>query len=120
VAIRLNRPAYERAKNLIARGRYAFDARDDWSEHRPSAGAENDFIFEHGMAEYAHWHLGIDDERREGTKGRFSFPYGDFDRVHRCAVLSAEVRAGQYRYQDLEIAVAHLHGEIDALALRLG
>jgi hypothetical protein len=30
-------------------------------------------------------------------------------------VLSAESRAGQYKYYDIENAAAHLHGMIDAV-----
>jgi hypothetical protein len=33
--------------------------------------------------------------------------------VHRCAVLSAESRAGQYKHNDIELAAAHLHEVID-------
>jgi hypothetical protein len=67
----------------------------------------------HGFEEYSKWHLGIDDEQSEDTKRRYSFPYGDFKKVHRCALLSAESRAGQYKHFDIENAVAHLHGMID-------
>jgi hypothetical protein len=116
MAIRLNRRAYDHARMLIAAGRYEFDERDSWSEHRPTAAQENSFIAAHGFAEYARWYLGIDDERPADTKARYTFPYSDFERVHRCAVLSAEVRAAQYKHQDIESAVAHLHGAIDALA----
>ena len=34
---------------------------------------------------------------------------------HRCALLSAESRAAQYKYLDIEGVAAHLHGMIDAL-----
>jgi hypothetical protein len=34
--------------------------------------------------------------------------------VHRCALLAAESRAGQYQYLDIELEVAHLHGMLDA------
>jgi hypothetical protein len=37
-----------------------------------------------------------------------------FKDVHRCAVLSAESRAGQYKYFDIESAAAHLHGMLEA------
>jgi hypothetical protein len=30
-------------------------------------------------------------------------------------VLSAESRAGQYKYTEIELAAAHLHGMLDAL-----
>jgi hypothetical protein len=33
-------------------------------------------------------------------------------------VLSAESRAGQYKHHDIENAVAHLHGMIDAIGMR--
>jgi len=59
--------------------------------------------------------LGINDEKSEQTKGRYEFPYGDFENVHRCGVLTAESRAGQYKHFDIENAAAHLHGMIDAL-----
>ncbi len=110
-----NDSAFEQAKKLITEGKAVIDQRDDWSEHQPTPEQENRFIAEQGMAEYARWHLGIDDEKPADSKGRYKFPYGDFVRVHRCAVLSAESRAGQYKYTDIELACAHLHGMLDAL-----
>lgn len=71
------------------------DNRDDWSEHQPSAAEENEFIEQHGWTEYGRWHLGVDDDADEQTKSRYKFPYGDFKKVHRCAILAAESRAGQ-------------------------
>ena len=113
MAVKLSTTAYEYAENLIKAGDSVPDQRDDWSEHQPSAEEENEFIEEHGMDEYARWHLGIDDEKDESTKGRYAFPFGDFRDVHGCAVLSAESRAGQYGHKDIELAAAHLHGMID-------
>ena len=55
----------------------------------------------------------VDDDKDATTKGHYKFPYGDFNDVHRCAVLSAESRAGQYDHHDIELAAAHLHGMID-------
>lgn len=112
---RLNERGYEHARDLIVAGKYVFDDRDAWSEHQPSTQQENDYIEEHGFAEYAAWHLGIDDEQDEDTKGRYKFPYGDFHDVHRCGLLAAESRAGQRKYYDIELAVAHLHGMLEAL-----
>jgi hypothetical protein len=114
VAIKLNTRAFDYAKELVLKGRAVFDGRDAWSEHQPSAEKENEFIRAHGFYEYGKWHLGVDDEFAEDTKRRYKFPYGDFKDVHRCAVLSAESRAGQYKHYDIENAAAHLHGMIDA------
>ena len=113
MAVTLNRRAYEHAKELINEGGFVFDERDAWSEHRPSATEENEFIRLHGFAEYGKWYLGINDEKSEDTKGHYEFPYGDFKRVHRCGLLAAESRAGQYQHHDIENATAHLHGMLE-------
>jgi hypothetical protein len=115
MAVTLNERAFDHAKTLINGGRFVYDDRDAWSEHQPSAANENRFIEEHGYDEYSRWFLGVDDEENEDTKAHYKFPYGDFDKVHRCGVLAAESRAGQRKYFDIELAVAHLHGMIDAL-----
>jgi hypothetical protein len=108
MAIKLNSTAFDYAKSLIKDGKFVIDERDAWSEHQPLAEEENRFIEEHGFDEYAKWYLGIDDEQDEDNKGRYKFPYGNFERVHRCGLLAAESRAGQRKYFDIELAVAHL------------
>jgi hypothetical protein len=118
MAVKLNEQAFEHAKNLIEQGKFVFDEKDMWSEHQPSAQEENEYIREHGFGEYAKWFLGIDTEEDVDNKRRYKFPYGDFEKVHRCGVLSAESRAGQYKYDDIEDAAAHLHGMIDGAARR--
>jgi hypothetical protein len=113
MAVTLNRRAYEHARKLISEGRVLLDDRDAWSEHRPSAQEENDFIRLHGFSEYGKWYLGINDKKAEQTKGPYEFPYGDFRKLHRCGLLAAESRAGQYKHYDIERAAAHLHGMLD-------
>jgi len=113
MAVKLNRKGFEFGKKLVSEGKIVRDERDAWSEDQPSAAEENEFIRVHGFEAYAKWHLGIDGEHPEDTKGRYKFPFGDFKRVHRCAVLSAESRAGQYKHNDIELAAAHLHEMID-------
>jgi hypothetical protein len=115
MAVKLNDAGYRHAQDLVKQGRAVVDDRDDWSEHQPSAQQENEFLAEHGWREFARWFLGVDDEQGEETKGRYKFPYGDFEQVHRCAVLSAESRAGQYKHTDIENAAAHLHGMLEAV-----
>jgi hypothetical protein len=114
VAVRLNKSGFEHAKHLIQQGKMVFDERDNWSEHQPSTQEENEFIRLHGFHEYSKWHLGIDDEKDTETKQHYKFPFGDFSKAHRCAIITAESRAGQYKYYDIENAAAHLHGMIDA------
>jgi len=114
MAVKLNKRAFEHATNLIEQGRFVFDEKDMWSEHQPSAQDENEYLQAHGFGEYGKWYLGIETEEDEENKGRYKFPYGDFEKVHRCGVLAAESRAGQYKYDDIEHAAAHLHGMIEA------
>jgi hypothetical protein len=114
MAVTLNSRAYVRGQEWIREGHVVRDDRDDWSEHQPTADQENEFIETHGYSEYALWHLGLDDEQGEQTKGRYKFPYGDFKDVHRCGVIAAEVRAARQHYDDIQVAAAHLHGMIDA------
>ena len=114
MAVKLNKRAFDHAKKLINEKHVVVDERDAWSEHQPSAQQENEFIRQNGFAEYGRWYLGINDEKDEQTKGHYEFPFGDFENVHRCGVLTAESRAGQYKHYDIENAAAHLHGMIDA------
>jgi hypothetical protein len=116
MAVTLSRTAYTHAQRVIKERKVVIDDRDDWSEHQPSAEEENRFIQDHGFPEYGKWHLGVDQDKAENTKARYKFPYGDFKNVHRCAVLTAEARAGQYKYRDIELAAAHLHGMLEAIA----
>jgi len=113
MTVKLNKTAFDHAKKLISEGKYVLDQKDDWSEHQPSTQKENEFIRKHDYADYAKWHLGIDDAEDEDNKSRYKFPYGDFEKVHLCGVLAAESRAGQYKYADIESAAAHLHGMLE-------
>jgi hypothetical protein len=115
MAVKLNQRAYDHAQRLVKDRKVVLDERDAWSEHRPSAEQENAYIAEHGWSAYGRWYLGVDDAAKPDTKGHYKFPYGDFEAVHRCAVLSAESRAAQRDYDDIETAVAHLHGMLEAL-----
>jgi hypothetical protein len=114
MAIELNEPALRQARSLIRDGKVVRDERDDWSEAAPTADEENNFIEREGWTAYAHWHLGIDKDENPETKKAYSFPYGDFRRVHRSGVISGESRAGQYDHDEVEAALKKLLELIDA------
>jgi hypothetical protein len=101
MAVKLNKTALQHARSLVRDGKVVRDERDDWSEHAPSTDDENAIIDDDGWTEYGKWHLGVDDDENRDTKGRYSFPYGDFTKVHRCAVISLESRAGQYDHDEI-------------------
>ena len=101
MTVKLNQTGLRHARSLVRDGKVVRDERDAWSEDAPSTDDENAFIEQHGWSEYGKWHLGVDDEMDRDTKGHYAFPYGDFAKVHRCAVISAESRAGQYDHDDI-------------------
>jgi hypothetical protein len=113
VTVKLNRTAVQHAQRLIDGGKAVWDERDAWSEHQPSTRKENAFIKAHGFGEYGKWHLGLDDGEAEDTKEHYKFPYGDFEMVHRCGLLAAESRAGQYKHTAVEAAAARLLGMLE-------
>lgn len=113
MAIELNEPALRQARSLVREGEVVRDQRDDWSEAAPTPQEENDLIERDGWTEYAHWHLGIDRSENPETKKAYSFPYGDFRKVHRSGVISGESRAGQYDHAEIEKALKALLDLID-------
>jgi hypothetical protein len=114
MGIELNNPALQQARALVREGKVVRDARGDWSEAAPTADEENGFIERAGWTEYAHWHLGVDKSEDRETKQAWSFPIGDFRRVHRSGVIAAESRAGQFGHGDIRDACKALLELIDA------
>jgi hypothetical protein len=112
--VKLNENAFAYAKELIAQGHLVADKRKAWGDHHPTAEDENEFIRAHGFAEYGKWHLGIDESHAEGTKARYKFPFGDFENIHRCALLAVRSRARQYGYPDIENAALQLTETINS------
>lgn len=113
--VRLNEVAFQHAMQMIREGKLVLDARDDWSAARPSSRAEYALIEAEGFNEYSKWYLGVDPEQDEDVKTRYKFPLGDFAKVHRGGVVTAEARASQFNYPDVARAAAHLHELLDAI-----
>jgi hypothetical protein len=110
MAIHLNQQAVEHAQNLI-KGRQ-YERESDWSEAQPSAEVENNFIDENGWQAFAKWHLAYDTEASEQTKSRYKFPFGDFKKLHRSALVAAKQRAGSEDYEEVQSAADRLLEEL--------
>ena len=110
--VRLSASAFEYAKQLIAEGHVVNDTKGGWGIDQPSAKDENEFIRVQGFAEYAKWHLGINERYGENAKARYKFPYGDFKNVHRSGLLAVRNRARQFGYSDIDLAASELLDEI--------
>lgn len=102
----LNPRAVEHAARLIQAGRFLRDERDAWRAHQPTAKDAAHHARRHGDEAHALWYLS-DDAR---------FPYGDFSRVHRCALLAAEAAAVEFGFEEIAGAAARLRALIDAAA----
>jgi hypothetical protein len=95
MTVKLNGRAYQHAKRLIEEGKFVDDEREAWSDHHPSTQTENQFIEKNGFFEYGKWFLAVNDEYPESSRRYYELPYGDFENVHRCAIVAAQSRAGQ-------------------------
>ena len=113
MAIELNEPALRHARALIREGKVVRDERDDWSEAAPTPDEENAFIERDGWTEYSHWHIGVDKSANRETKDAYSFPFGDFRKVHRSGVIAGESRAGQHDHHEIRDALKKLLALID-------
>ena len=102
----VNEAGVAHARELIDAGEY--DDTTEWSEAAPSAAEENEARDSKGQEGYAEWHLAVDPDRGESTKGRYRFPYGDFSTVNRAALIHAEQRASQNDHPEVERAAGEL------------
>lgn len=108
---RRNDAAVKHARALIDDG--SFDDDTPWSDAAPSAADANGEIDTKDFDAFAEWHLGIDPDATEGTKGRFAFPYGDFEKVNRAALIHAKQRAAQNDHDEVEDAADELLQYLD-------
>jgi hypothetical protein len=113
MSVKLNKAGLKHARALIKAGKVVRDERDAWSEDALPAKDETAWLKKHSWGEYSEWHLGVDTKASPETKGRFEFPFGDYTKVHRCAVISMESRAAQYGHRDIAKASKKLLNLID-------
>jgi hypothetical protein len=106
--------SYEYAqKKLIKNNLIVIDGENDWVDHRPSRTRRKEFFDTYGPVEFGKWHLGEDEDIAERSFKRFAFLYGDFLRIHRCALIAAHAEAR--RLDDIRDALAQLLAQIDAV-----
>src|SRR5215212_1646834 len=109
---RVNKAAVDQARRLIDDG--AYDDETEWSKAAPSADEANAEIEKHGYDGFGAWHLAVDPDASEETKGRYKFPYGDFAKVNRAALIHAKQRAAQNDHDAVEKAFDDLLAHLDA------
>ncbi|MFN2606569.1 MAG: hypothetical protein ABR511_01545 [Acidimicrobiales bacterium] len=108
---KVNDEGVARARKLIDSGEV--DTSTEWSDAAPSTDEENRQIDENGYDGYGAWHLAIDTDASEDTKSRYGFPYGDFSKVNRAALIHAKQRAAQNDHDEVEAVAAKLLDRVD-------
>jgi hypothetical protein len=107
----VNTEGVKKAKGMIDAHQYDIDT--EWSEGAPSAEDGNAQIDRHGYEGFGQWHLAIDTEATEDTKDRYGFPYGDFQRVYRSALIHAKQRAVQNGHDEIARAAGEVLDRLD-------
>jgi hypothetical protein len=110
----LNRRAVTHARALIDAGRYVLDS--DWGEAQPNAEDENRYLASHSWKEYSEWHLGLTDDANDETKARHAFVFGDFEHIHRMALIACVYRASEFRHKSIELAAHRLLQRLDKVS----
>lgn len=108
----INPAGVAKARHMIDQHQYDLGAQ--WSEAAPSSQEANAFIERHGYDGYGEWHLALDAEASEETKDRYGFPFGDFRRVIRAALIHAKQRAVQNGHREVADVAGDLLDRLDA------
>jgi hypothetical protein len=109
---RVHEAAVAQARKMIDAGDY--DDRTEWSDAAPDAAAANEVIEKRGWDAFAAWHLAEDPDASAQTKGRHAFPYGDFRKVNRAALIHAKQRAAQNEHTEIQQAADALLQRLDS------
>ena len=102
----VNERAVARARKLIEAKQYV--VRSEWGDVQPRATDQDAYLASHTWEDYAEWHLGLTEEARDETKGRYAFVYGDFRRVHRSGLIACHYRAAEWEHKEIELAAHDL------------
>ena len=108
----VNELAVQHARRLIRARQYVLES--DWGRAQPGPSQQNTYLKSHSWEEYAQWHLGLTEGANDETKARYAFVYGDFQRVHRMALIASVYRAAEWRHKAIELAAHDLLQLLDA------
>ena len=108
----VNELAVEHARKLIQARQYVLES--DWGKAQPGPKQQNAYLKSHSWEEYALWHLGFTEGAADETKARYAFVDGDFQRVHRMALVASVYRASEWHHKAIELAAHDLLQLLDA------
>lgn len=112
--VKLNKKAYEFAKQLIHENKWDDKrGRADQKHAQPTTEQETEFLKNHSWDEFGRWYLGAHYDRPENSRSRYDFPFGDFQKIHRSDLLAIKKRAHEDNYDDIAQAAQELVDLID-------
>lgn len=110
----VNEDGVAHARKRIDAGEY--DAETPWGDVAPSASDGNKELEKEDWEGYEEWYLAVNPDAPEGTKKRYAFPYGDYQKVNRSALIHAKQRAVQNDHAEVEKVADELLQRLDAKA----
>ena len=114
MAIRLNKEAFEHAKELIEGGLEVNHELGNWQEAAPTRDEEAKFAETHYLDEYGLWFLGINtDKEEEDSLDKFSYPTGDLNIIYKSALVKAHEDAEKNKHPEIAEAAKKLIALID-------
>lgn len=114
MAVQVNESAIAFLSEKIADG--AFVSEGHWPDDRPANEEEISYIEEHGWSGFAKWHLALDTQASQFSKRRYEHLAGDFEKVHRSALMAAHAKAVKLGFDQVQAAAETLVTELDAAA----
>lgn len=110
---KLNKRAYDLAKQMIEHGFELEHDENNWKEAQPSVQETTEYLDAHDLDEYGAWFLGIDSEADQNSQSKFVYPFGDFKVVHKSALLDSEKKARENKDNEIAEAAKRLLQLID-------
>lgn len=110
MALTVHPPGRDHARRLVDSHHYVKES--DWSDAQPTPDEENAYIDAHGWDAFGSWHLAVDPDESEETKARYKYPFGDFTRLHRSALIAAKQRAGEWDHGAVQQAADALLADV--------
>ena len=109
--LKLNYEAFKQAESIILHGKV--DMTSTWAKVMPPTDVQSAFQKKLGLEEYAKWFLAYDADEPEDSPKRFHHLIGDFDKVHRSALLAIRAVAEKENDNNILIAVKELMRQVD-------
>lgn len=106
--IKLNKPGYDHAMQIIKNGLEVEHDVGNWEAVKATPDEVARYLNTHTLEEYGFWFLGIDTDADPESKNKYVFPYGDLSVLHKSALIVAEQQATNKHLHEIKSAAQNL------------